>query len=349
MTALQWALLILSVAIVLAVVVISRRERPQRSSRRSSRSSSGSRRASAPPPPPAPVEQDEVREQLDIFDPPRSEPVDEELEPDDEVVSAPRPSAAPPRRAPEPVDELPPEPIPVASPLASPQYDEYGVGRPRRRVMPSLESELSPPGATEPAANPDAPIAPWLKTSAPATPVVPPPPAPVVPPPAASRPAAPRIEPKPGPRLEPKPATPAAAAVPQKIVSLLLVERDGGAIAGTKLHPALNAQGLQFGDKQIYHRLARNEAVFSVASLVKPGVLLPEAADQFSTRGLQVFMVLPGPVKPLTALHDMLATTQSLARALNADVFDGSKQPLSSEAMRALQADVEEWAKTAGL
>lgn len=348
MTALQWALLILSVAIVLAVVVISRRERPQRSSRRSSRSSSSdSRRASAPPPP-APAEQDEVREQLDIFDPP-SQPPEEEPPFEEEVVSAPRPSAAPPRRAPEPVDELPPETIPVASPLASPQYDEYGVGRPRRRVMPSLDAEFSPPGATEPAASPDAPIAPWLKNGAPATPVVPPPPAPVVPPPAASKPAAPRIEPKPEPRLEPKPAAPVAAAVPQKIVSLLLVERDGGAITGAKLHPALNAQGLQFGAKQIYHRLARNEAVFSVASLVKPGVLLPEAADQFSTRGLQVFMVLPGPVKPLTALHDMLATTQSLARALNADVFDGSKQPLSSEAMRALQADVEGWAKTAGL
>lgn len=347
MTALQWALLILSVAIVLAVVVISRRERPQRSSRRSSRSSSsGSRRASAPPP--APVEQEEVREQLDIFDPPRQPPEEEEpLE--DEVVSAPRPSAAPPRRAPEPVDELPPETIPVASPLASPQYDEYGVGRPRRRVMPSLDSEFSQPAAAAEPAAPDAPIAPWLKNGAPATPVVPPPPAPVVPPPAASKPAVPRIEPKSEPRLEPKPAPPAAAAVPQKIVSLLLVERDGGAIAGAKLHPALNAQGLQFGAKQIYHRLARNEAVFSVASLVKPGVLLPEAADQFSTRGLQVFMVLPGPVKPLTALHDMLATTQSLARALNADVFDGSKQPLSSEAMRALQADVEGWAKTAGL
>ena len=341
MTALQWALLILSVAIVLAVVVISRRERPQRSSRRSSRSSSASRRASAPPP--APVEQEEVREQLDIFDPPRSEPVDDELElePEDEVVSAARPSAAP-RRAPEPVDELPPETIPVASPLASPQYDEFGVGRPRRRVMPSLESEFSQPGAAEEPTAADAPIAAWLKASAPATPVVPPPPAPMVPPPlAASKPAAPRIAPKPAP--------PAAPAVPQKIVSLLLVERDGGAIAGAKLHPALNAQGLQFGAKQIYHRLARNEAVFSVASLVKPGVLLPEAADQFSTRGLQVFMVLPGPVKPLTALHDMLATTQSLARALNADVFDGSKQPLSSEAMRALQADVEGWAKAAGL
>ena len=344
MTALQWALLILSVAIVLAVAVISRRERPQRSSRRSSRSPSESRRASAPL---APSEQEEVREQLDIFDPP-SPPADGEPEEEDEVVSAPRPSAAPPRRAPEPMDELPPETIPVASPLASPQYDEFGVGRPRRRVAPSLGSEYS---EQEESAAPEAPIAAWLKASAPSTPAVPPAPAPVATQPSMPKPApAPaRLAPRPDPRPEPKPPQPAAPAAPQKIVSLLLVEREGGAIAGTKLHPALNAQGLHFGAKQIYHRLARNEAVFSVASLVKPGVLLPEAADQFSTRGLQVFMVLPGPVKPLTALHDMLATTQSLARALNAEVFDGKKQPLSSEAMRALQADVEGWAKTAGL
>ena len=131
------------------------------------------------------------------------------------------------------------------------------------------------------------------------------------------------------------------------IVALLIVERNGGVITGNKLHSALAAQGLVFGAKQIYHRLARNESVFAVASLTKPGVLLPAEATQFSTPGLSAFMVLPGPVKPLNALHDMLATTQALARALNAEVYDSKKQPLTSETMRALQADVEAWARAA--
>ncbi len=356
MSPLQWALLILSVGIVLAVVIISRRERGASQRRMSFGETEpvAARRE-------APEADDEVKQQLDIFDSPAPSPVAAEAMSDEPVesVSPRRPAKdVAPAAPPEPLDhgiaELPPESVPVASPLASPQYDEYGVGRPRRRVMPSVDGEkLSSPLPSQPTREPPS----WLKASQPSVPTVPAPPvAPSVAPPLRTevKPAAApsRVEaPAPAPSVAPRAPTPppAAPAVPQKIVSLLLVERHGGVVQGGKLHSALAAQGLSFGAKQIYHRTARSEPVFSVASLVKPGVLLPDQAEQFSTPGLQIFMVLPGPVKPLTALHDMLSTTQALARALDADVFDSKKQPLTSESMRALQADVEGWARAAGL
>jgi cell division protein ZipA len=132
--------------------------------------------------------------------------------------------------------------------------------------------------------------------------------------------------------------------VPEKIVSLLVAEREGTHIFGEQLHDALRAQGLEFGARQIYHRMVDGRPVFSVASLIKPGYLDPAQAKNFSTPGLAVFMILPGPVPPLTAFQDMLHTAQALANSLNAELYDSKRQPLTPLGMRALQTDVENWA-----
>ncbi len=138
---------------------------------------------------------------------------------------------------------------------------------------------------------------------------------------------------------------PTAAKPPsEKIVSLLIAEREGTAILGPKIHDALEAQGLEYGARQIYHRLLNGEAVFSVASLLKPGHLDPDVADEFSTPGLTLFMILPGPQKPMDAIKDMLGTAERLAKALNAEVYDAKRKPLSPGAARNLQLEVETWA-----
>jgi len=170
------------------------------------------------------------------------------------------------------------------------EFDEFGVGKPRKRAEPGLFGE-----AEEPAAAP----------------------------------AAPKVE--------------------EKIVTLLIAEREGTAIFGPKIHLALQAQGLAFGEHRIYHRQQAGKTVFSVASLVKPGVLDPAEQQGFSTPGLTVFMLLPGPAKPGAALQDMISTAQSLANALNAEVFDASRQPLTPDNARTLKADVGAWAQRNGI
>ncbi|MGB0956789.1 MAG: cell division protein ZipA C-terminal FtsZ-binding domain-containing protein, partial [Panacagrimonas sp.] len=140
------------------------------------------------------------------------------------------------------------------------------------------------------------------------------------------------------------------AAVPdQKIVVLLIVEPSGKAIAGRKIHDALRDQGLEFGEREIYHRMSATDPVFSVAGLLKPGTLDPQQADQFSAPGLSVFMVLPGPVPPQTALRDMVETARRIAAKLEARVFNSDKQPLENEALSALGDDVKTWAEAKGL
>jgi cell division protein ZipA len=142
---------------------------------------------------------------------------------------------------------------------------------------------------------------------------------------------------------------PAAAAGPapaEKVIGLYIAEHEGTSILGPKIHAALQARGLRFGAKKIYHRLEGEHAVFSVASLVKPGTLDPAEAESFATPGLSVFLQLPGPVRPVAAFQDMLDTARGLARALNAELYDTEQRaPLSAERERALHEQVEDWAR----
>ncbi|NGY06161.1 cell division protein ZipA C-terminal FtsZ-binding domain-containing protein [Solimonas terrae] len=144
------------------------------------------------------------------------------------------------------------------------------------------------------------------------------------------------------------PVTP-ARIFEEKLVNLLIAEREGTAIFGPKIHQALASQNLQFGDRKIYHRVQSGEAVFSIASLIKPGTLDPAEQASFSTPGLTVFMVLPNAAKPRDAVRDMVATTRALAEQLNAEVFDANRQLFTAEAQRVLTAEVEAWAKRNGL
>lgn len=205
------------------------------------------------------------------------------------------------------------------------QFDEYGVGKPRKRTAPQMSGASSAPQQT--LFEPPPPPAPQPK-SAPKT--------------------ATRTAPVMGVAAAPaiREAAPGAQGAPEKIFALLIAEHEGTAVMGPKLHAALQQQGLQFGARQIYHRMLGEQMVFSVASLLKPGALDPADAQAFSTPGLSVFMVLPGPVQPAAAYADMAATARALAASLNAAVFDAQRQPFTAERERAQKAEVEAWART---
>lgn len=206
------------------------------------------------------------------------------------------------------------------------QYDEFGVSRPRvaggLRRTPALTADSKPADAMPMSEAAPAPL------------------------------LAPGRTPEKNPvTSEPAPAKsrPAIARYEEKFIALLIAEREGTNIFGSKLHTALQEQKLDFGIRQIYHRLDQGMVQFSVASLLQPGTLDPADAGNFSTPGLSIFMVLPGPVRPVVAFDDMLSTSRALARALNGEVFDMQRRPLTDESARTLRADVEAWARDQNL
>ncbi|PTU32041.1 cell division protein ZipA C-terminal FtsZ-binding domain-containing protein [Stenotrophobium rhamnosiphilum] len=199
------------------------------------------------------------------------------------------------------------------------EFDEFGVGRPRRRVPPTAGGI---PGALQLEESADPATFPGVA--------------------AASAPAAPVID---IPQVEVAAPVVAPKVVEQKILAILIAEREGGVIMGNNLHRALRKEALVFGERKIYHRMDLGQPVFSVAGLLKPGQLDPAEAESFSTPGLTAFMVLPGPASPVDAVRDLLNTTKELAKSLKGELFDNKRQPFTEASERAMLADVEEWAR----
>lgn len=187
------------------------------------------------------------------------------------------------------------------------EFDEFGVGKPRKRVPPTT-------GVTG-----GLPLDDGGSTS-------------TMPGVAAAGEAAPA-------------AAPAPKVVEQKILAILIAEREGGLIMGNNLHRALRKEALVFGDRKIYHRMDLGQPVFSVAGLLKPGQLDPAEAESFSTPGLTMFMVLPGPTSPVDAVRDLLNTAKELSKSLKGELFDNKRQPFTEASERAMLADVEDWAR----
>lgn len=202
------------------------------------------------------------------------------------------------------------------------KFDEFGVGKPRKRGGAPHFAEPQNSLFTEGNAAPQAPagVLPTRKAPSIGIPVAP---APVVPAP--------------------------VVKAEEKIIALLIAEREGTSIFGPKLHASLQQQNLQYGERQIYHRMEQGMIVFSVASLLKPGALDPMQAANFSTPGLSVFMVLPGPIKPVAAFSNMVSAARALASSLNADVYDSKRQLFDAENEKAQRAEVEAWARVNNL
>jgi cell division protein ZipA len=235
---------------------------------------------------------------------------------------------------------------------ANAQFDEFGVGRPRKKgssapVDPpptAAEGDLfgAPAAAPRPApaATPPAPTAASRKPPTLGTPLAVPPRPQRTPPPLSPAPAAAPAAPDPAP----------ASAVPVRegediIIVLFVAEREATAIHGRRIHAALQAQGLEYGARKIYHRMRNGRSQFSIASIIKPGELDPAQADQFATPGLTAFMTLPGPDQPVSALEDLLTTCDRLAGALNGEVYDQQREALTEDARRLLRARVAAWAQ----
>lgn len=224
------------------------------------------------------------------------------------------------------------------------EFDEFGVGRPRKVVAPDEARAAAAPPAdapqsalpnvaeegaqrrrTPPSMNRDAPAAATglLRTPSAAGAGSPAPDTP---------PAAPPVTDNAPPVDEPE--------MPDLVVVLFVAEREGRHLPGNRIHAALQGQGLTVTPEKIYQRAHEGDVWFSVASLIKPGALDPAEAARFSSPGLTLYLTVPGARDPAAALEDLLITSDRLAGALDADVFDQVRQPLTLTTRQSLRQKV---------
>jgi cell division protein ZipA len=101
----------------------------------------------------------------------------------------------------------------------------------------------------------------------------------------------------------------APAAADEKLLVFYLVANRTVPFKGKALRKSFGKAGLEFGEMDIYHRRTSSGApVFSVANLVEPGTFDQRTMDSSETRGVSLFMRLPGPVPTLSAFDDFSNT-----------------------------------------
>lgn len=130
----------------------------------------------------------------------------------------------------------------------------------------------------------------------------------------------------------------------QLIVALRLRTRQPAGFDGNDLIKAFSAEGLEFGKFGAFHSLdERRRSRFLVASLVEPGSFELEKMHELRCPGVSMFMVLPGPREPLTALDAMFTCARRLAERLDADVLDDKGNALTMQQAGWLREQVVEY------
>lgn len=127
---------------------------------------------------------------------------------------------------------------------------------------------------------------------------------------------------------------PALVPHDEKLLVLYLVANRTVPFRGKALRKSFGKAGLEFGDMDIYHRTTTGGTpVFSVANLVEPGTFSPEDMDASETRGISLFMRLPGPVPSLSAFDDFSDTAWKLAKQLGGELRDESRRIVTRQSL----------------
>lgn len=129
-----------------------------------------------------------------------------------------------------------------------------------------------------------------------------------------------------------------ASEAPQQVLMLFVDKSDGDVIEGAKLLPLLLTLGFKFGEMDFFHRHVHNsgqgEILFSLANMFNPGTFDPDKMEQFSTRGLTIFMTLPNALEPLQTFNMMHNAAKKIADEFGAKVLDEQRRPLDVSIVR---------------
>jgi cell division protein ZipA len=131
--------------------------------------------------------------------------------------------------------------------------------------------------------------------------------------------------------------------VKQKIVTLRLIARGGGAFKGDELILSMRGIGLRHGQFGIFHRYDGNDesrTVFSAASLVEPGSFDLANIKEQEIPGISLFLVLPGPIEGVEAFDMMMEAARALAQGLDAELLDESGSTLSIQRERYMREEI---------
>ncbi|RVT46488.1 cell division protein ZipA [Rheinheimera sediminis] len=129
-----------------------------------------------------------------------------------------------------------------------------------------------------------------------------------------------------------------AQAPANEVLILYVLLPEGEEINGSLLLPLLLTLGFKYGEMNIFHRFQDNagsgEVLFSLANMFNPGTFDLEEMEKMNTRGLSLFMTLPGPGEALQNFNLMHSAAKKLADEFGGQVLDGQRSVLTVQTVR---------------
>lgn len=139
------------------------------------------------------------------------------------------------------------------------------------------------------------------------------------------------------------------AAEPQEVLVLHVMAKEEDPIDGAELLPLLLSLGLRFGEMDIFHRhkesSGRGPVLFSLANMVNPGTFDVDKMEQFSTKGLALFMTLPNEGDAMKAFAMMLNAAQKMAEEFGCQVLDGDRNLVTQQTVQHYQGQIREFTR----
>ncbi|TPV61044.1 cell division protein ZipA [Aestuariibacter sp. GS-14] len=133
-------------------------------------------------------------------------------------------------------------------------------------------------------------------------------------------------------------ASPGNANVDQEVLILNVRAPEDAPISGAALLPMLLTLGFKFGDQDIFHRHVNSNGkgpvLFSLANMFKPGNFDIDNLENFTTRGVSLFMLLPIEGDPHQVFNMMHNAARKIADEFNAQVLDGRRSVLTKQGLQ---------------
>ena len=130
----------------------------------------------------------------------------------------------------------------------------------------------------------------------------------------------------------------ADTAAPAEVLILYVLLPEHKDMKGPDLLSALLTLGFKYGDMDIFHRhqdsAGSGAVLFSLANMFNPGTFDLESIDKLTTRGVSLFMTLPGPGEPLGNFNLMHNAAKKLAEEFGGQVLDGQRSVLTVQTVR---------------
>ena len=141
--------------------------------------------------------------------------------------------------------------------------------------------------------------------------------------------------------------TPASGvSLPTKILQLNVVPRQG-MFRGDDILCVVAELGLEFGEMNIYHRYDStsndDRPVFNLANMLEPGTFPIDDMEEFTTPGLTLFAMLPGPKDGLSTFSELLFTAERLATLLDGELQDNTHSVLSKQTIEHMREEIQEY------